>query len=188
MLMIFTATSLLLAAQLVQPPPPTDPLDQQLSSYAADVRLSETFDDRAAESRTTEIRFFRRRVPDQSSNEVWGWLAVRSVKESDGRVRHSTSSSARCRPVSEAIEILSNLDVPPWGIAPPQPYVPGRELPPTPKDGPTYRAMVKVYPEGGYGVELDVSAYAGPVATNLAGVVRRLEACWSTDSIDLSYR
>lgn len=39
--MIITIAALSLAAQLVQPPPRTDSLDQQLSSYAADIRVSE---------------------------------------------------------------------------------------------------------------------------------------------------
>jgi hypothetical protein len=187
--MIFAIAALSLAAQLVQPPPRADSLDQQLSSYAADIRVSETIDARAAaEPRMTEIRFFRRRIPDQSSGEVWGWLAVQSVKESDGEVRHTTTSSTRCPSVSDAIEVLSNLDLPPWEIAPPKPYTPGIELLPMPKDGPTYEAMVRVYPQDGYPTELNVSVYAGPVAAELAGVMQSLEACWSSDSIDLAHR
>lgn len=187
--MIITVATLSLAAQLLQPPLRTDPLDQQLSSYAADVRLSETIDARAAaEPRTTEIRFFRRRIPDQPSGEVWGWLAVQSVKGSDGRAQHATLSSARCPQASGAIEVLSNLDLPPWEIAPPKPYTPGRELPPTPKDGANYEAMVRVYQQDGHSAELTASVYAGPVAAELAGVMQRLEACWSSDPIDLSHR
>lgn len=182
----FTATSLLLAAHLLQASPRPDEFERQLSNGFEYARLTETLDAGAvAEPRTTDIYFFRRWGPDPQAGKALGWLAVRSVKGRDGQAQYASARSGSCPQVATSVEILSGLDLPQWEISDPKPLTPGRELLPTILHRPTYEATVRVFPQDGYPMQLTVSAYTGPVAADRARVMESLAPCWVDGTVDL---